>query len=118
MRELEEMFPCLIADVASGRDVLVQGDLNHTPNDPEYSRWATTGLVDSYPQLANDASGGGTLLRPQPRVRLDYVFVSGALQIRLMEARPLNERKFRLYAERPDAVSLSDHLPQLARFRD
>ena len=32
----------------------------------------------------------------------------------------LNKHYFfiRLYAERPDAVSLSDHLPQFARFRD
>ena len=117
-RELEALLPRVIDDIAEGADVIVQGDLNHRPEDPEYPSWAAAGLSDSYAQLGGDPAGGATLLRPHPCRRLDYVFVSGALVPRLTEARPLFENAFRLCAERPDAVSLSDHLPQMAEFRN
>ena len=84
--------------------------------DPEYTVWAQTGLVDSYKEAGNPSHGGGTLLRPQPCARLDYVFVSESMNRRRVEARPLFEDDFRLYAEYANAVALNDHLPQLARF--
>jgi endonuclease/exonuclease/phosphatase family metal-dependent hydrolase len=117
-RELEALLPCVIDDIAKGADVIVQGDLNHRPDDPEYPRWVMAGLSDSYARLGGDPAGGATLLRPHPCRRLDYVFLSDGLRRRLTEARPLFEDGFRLYAELPDAVALSDHLPQLAGFRN
>jgi endonuclease/exonuclease/phosphatase family metal-dependent hydrolase len=117
-RELDVLLPRVADDLARGEDVIVQGDLNHHPVDPEYPRWAVARLTDSYARLGGDPAAGGTLLRPDPLRRLDYVFISRGLETRLSEARPLFEGDFRLYADRPDTVSLSDHLPQLARFRE
>jgi endonuclease/exonuclease/phosphatase family metal-dependent hydrolase len=118
MREIDELLVRVTEDLVGGSDVIVQGDLNHRPEDCEYLRWAKAGLTDSYALLNAKPDGGYTLLRPHPCRRLDYVFVGGGLRDRLEEARPLFEKDFRLYPERPDAVALSDHLPQLARFRD
>ena len=106
------------ADIASGLSLLVQGDFNHTPSGSEYPRWIESCLTDTFAEIGDDAVAGCTLLRPQPCARLDYVLVAGPLRDRLIEARPLFEEEFRLYSKSPDAVSLSDHLPQYARFHD
>ena len=112
--EVKEILKTVTEDIYSGLPVLLQGDLNHTPNGPEYPLWQEAGLIDTYAQLASDPDTGKTLLRPEPVARLDYVFATSNLK--LTEARPLYENDFRLYADRPDFIALSDHLPQMATF--
>lgn len=114
--EVKQILDVVRRDLATGHSVIVQGDLNHTPNGPEYDLWLDAGLVDTFSQMHGDTDDGKTLLRPQPRARLDYVLAGGAIVDQLVEARPLYEDDFRLYEDRPDFVALSDHLPQLARF--
>jgi endonuclease/exonuclease/phosphatase (EEP) superfamily protein YafD len=114
--EVKQILEVVKRDMATGHAVIVQGDLNHTPDGPEYGLWCDAGLVDTFAHMHGETGQGKTLLRPQPRARLDYVMVSGSLAARLVEARPLYEDGFRLYADAPGFVALSDHLPQLARF--
>lgn len=114
--EVKQILEVVTRDMATGHSVIVQGDLNHTPNGPEYALWLDAGLVDTFAHIHGETADGKTLLRPQPRSRLDYVLAAGPISKRLVEARPLYEGDFRLYEEKPDFVSLSDHLPQLAQF--
>ena len=114
--EVKQILEGVKHDVATGHSVIVQGDLNHTPYGPEYNLWLEAGLVDTFVQMHGDTDEGKTLLRPQPRVRLDYILAAGPVVDDLVEARPLYENDFRLYEDRPDFVALSDHLPQLAKF--
>jgi hypothetical protein len=47
---------------------------------------------------------------------LDYIFVRGKLGNRVVAARPLAEGAFILNGADPASISLSDHIPVLARF--
>jgi len=114
--EVKQILEVVKRDIKTGHSVIVQGDLNHTPYGPEYALWLDVGLVDTFSRMHGQTDEGKTLLRPQPRARLDYVLASGAIVDQLVEARPLYEADFRLYENRPDFVALSDHLPQLAKF--
>jgi endonuclease/exonuclease/phosphatase family metal-dependent hydrolase len=114
--EVKQMLEVMKGDLATGHSVIVQGDFNHTPYGPEYAWWLEAGLVDTFAQIHGETDDGKTLLRPQPRDRLDYVLVGGPIKNQLVEARPLYEDDFRLYKDQPDFVALSDHLPQLAKF--
>ncbi len=115
-QEVKRILSVIEKDLATGHSILVQGDMNHTPGGPEYDLWIEAGLVDTFAQMNTDPQAGKTLLRPEPRARIDYIFVAGPLAKNLADARPLFDRDFRLYADQPDFVSLSDHLPQWARF--
>lgn len=117
-QEVRRILSVVKTDIATGHSVLVQGDLNHTPGGPEYDLWLEVGLTDTFAQFHSDPHAGKTLLRPEPRARLDYVFVAGPLANQLEAARPLYEGAFRLYEDQPDFVALSDHLPQGAWFTE
>lgn len=114
--EVKQMLDVMEQDLKTGHSVIVQGDFNHTPYGPEYPLWLDAGLVDTFAQVHGETDEGKTLLRPQPRDRLDYVLAGGPIANQLVDARPLYEDDFRLYEDRPDFVALSDHLPQLAKF--
>ena len=47
-KEMEEIIEVIQEDMESGRSVLLQGDLNHEPEDRAYERWRETGLVDTF----------------------------------------------------------------------
>jgi endonuclease/exonuclease/phosphatase family metal-dependent hydrolase len=99
---------------ASTSSIVLQGDLNHTPDRPEYQRWIEAGMIDAIVR-----SGGQ---RPTFRVdnlnrRLDYILVRGKLENRIASARPLAEGAFILNGADPGSISLSDHIPVLARFQ-
>ena len=51
-----------------------------------------------------------------PKIRLDYIWVSGPLAKRLQAARVLNEGAFRTNPVDPASFALSDHLPVTAKF--
>ena len=85
--EVKRILEVVREDVASGHSVLVQGDLNHTPNGPEYRLWQKVGLVDTFAQITSGSDAGKTLLRPEPVARLDYVWATENLS--LTDARPL-----------------------------
>jgi endonuclease/exonuclease/phosphatase family metal-dependent hydrolase len=115
--EVERVAQAICADLDAGHPVILQGDLNHTPHDPVAAVWTAAGLTDTFLSAPGVEDEGKTLLRPQPRARLDYVLASGSVARLIVSCRPLNEERFRLYPDRPDAISLSDHLPVLAEFQ-
>jgi len=114
LREVPLMLAAMKADLESGRSVILQGDLNHRPEDPEYRMWADAGLTDCFA-----AKGTGqplTIPSTTPRARIDYVWCHGPISSRLRECRVLFEGAFRTNPEDASSVALSDHVPVLAVF--
>lgn len=113
-REVTEMRQVIQVDLDAGRTVVLQGDLNHEPDGPEYPRWVAAGLVDSFA-----AKGSGqplTIPSTKPKKRIDYVWASESLAPRAKECRVLFEGAFRTNPEDPRSFALSDHIPVLAVF--
>ncbi|MPZ99609.1 MAG: endonuclease/exonuclease/phosphatase family protein [Dehalococcoidia bacterium] len=112
-REITWLLEVIAQDMTAGYDVVLQGDLNHRPEMPEYRRWLAAGLVDTFAQAGTGE--GHTYRSDLPMARLDYVFAGGALAERVREARVLTGAPFcAAAAGRPYA--LSDHVPVLAVF--
>lgn len=113
-REVTALLAAMEPEIAAGRPVLFQGDLNHTPDGPEYARWTDAGLVDA--ALQGGAAPGNTIKSDEPTRRIDYVWAGGPLAHRIRDCRVLFEGAFRTNPADPDSFALSDHLPVLARF--
>ena len=114
MREIAEMIAVIGKDMATGRSILFQGDLNHTPQGPEYQRWLDAGLVDTF--AAKGVGQPNTSSSIQPRGRIDYIWAYGPIAKRLTESRVLFEGAFRTNPDDPQSFALSDHLPVMATF--
>ncbi|MBN1342375.1 MAG: endonuclease/exonuclease/phosphatase family protein [Phycisphaerae bacterium] len=114
VREVSEILKSIAADVRAGRPLLVQGDLNHTPKMPSYSRWVEAGLIDT--QAAAGNGDRATIPASKPRLRIDYVWAAGPIAARLKDCRPLFEGQFRTNPDDHGSFALSDHIPVLARF--
>jgi len=113
-REVTQMLAAMEADLQSGRPMILQGDLNHSAEAPEYPRWVDAGLLDTFA-----AAGVGeplTYRSTRRRVRVDYIWVHGPLAERVSECRVLFEGAFRTNPEDPKSFALSDHVPMLAVF--
>ena len=108
------MLAAMEADLQSGRSMLLQGDLNHSPAGPEYGRWVDAGLRDMF--AAAGAGNGFTIRSTRPFARIDYVWAHGPLAERVTECRALFEGAFRTSPGRPKSFALSDHIPVLAVF--
>jgi len=116
LREVESLRDPLEADVRSDRPVLLQGDLNHRPDGPEYGAWADVGLTDAC--AVGDASAEPTFPADDPEKRIDYMWGSERASERLTAARTLSERPFGRGSDpaSPGDPFLSDHLPVAAEF--
>ena len=113
-REVTGMLAVMADDLAANRSVILQGDLNHLPDGPEYPRWVEAGLVDAFA-----AKGQGQPLSipsTGPERRIDYVWSSVGLAARLRECRVLYEGAFRTNPDDPRSFALSDHIPVMATF--
>ena len=113
-REVTGMLAVMAEDLAANRSVILQGDLNHLPDGPEYPRWVEAGLVDAFA-----AKGRGqplTIPSTEPERRIDYVWSSVGLAARLRECRVLYEGAFRTNPDDPRSFALSDHIPVMATF--
>jgi endonuclease/exonuclease/phosphatase family metal-dependent hydrolase len=113
-RELTEMLKVMAGDLRSELNLLFQGDLNHSPEGPEYARWVKAGLQDAY--AVKGQGPPETFDSHKPYKRIDYVWAHGPIAARLSECRTLFERRFRVRPESPQDYALSDHLPVLATF--
>jgi len=112
--EIAAILDVMKTDIKANRPVLLQGDLNHMPQKPEYQQWIGAGLLDTF-----SIKGEGqeyTCRAAHPRMRIDYVWVHGPIADRLTECRVLFEGAFRLNPDDPTAFALSDHLPVMATF--
>lgn len=118
-KEVEEVIKVIQKDIKSGCSVLLQGDLNHEPDDPAYKRWIETGLVDTFGAASVGPSG---TWRPadsppeadEPTQRIDYIFAQGPNLQHLRECRVLKGFPFRTNPSQGKLWSLSDHLPVMA----
>lgn len=113
-REVSEMLEVMKDDLDSGRSLIFQGDLNHTPDGPEYGRWREAGWVDTFARAGK--GDGRTFRSTERRRRIDYIFAHGPIAGRLRECRVLFEGGFRTNPEDPRSFALSDHLPVMASF--
>jgi endonuclease/exonuclease/phosphatase family metal-dependent hydrolase len=108
------MLGAMEADLKAGHSMLALGDFNHDPKQEEYGLWINAGWVDTFAKVGE--GDGLTRDADVPKRRIDYVMAAGPIAKRIVEARPLFEGAFRLDLKDPEAFSLSDHVPQLARF--
>lgn len=121
LREVDTMLEAMRGDLKSGKPLILMGDLNHTPDGPEYAKWRAAGLVDTFAAVgAHDAlpanPEGKTFAADQPRIRIDYVWCAGPLSKNIQASRPLWDGAFRTNPADPRSFALSDHVPQHAEF--
>ena len=57
-REISEMLRSTKADVEAGRSMLLIGDLNHSPEQPEYEMWKKAGWVDTFAEVGKGNGAG------------------------------------------------------------
>jgi endonuclease/exonuclease/phosphatase family metal-dependent hydrolase len=114
MKEIDGMLREIEKDQKAGRSILLQGDLNHRPEAPEYERWVQAGLVDTF--AAKGVGQAFTSSPIMPKARIDYIWAHGPIAARLTEARCLFEGAFRTNPADPQSIALSDHLPVMAVF--
>lgn len=115
LKEIRAMLDSMHDDLASGRSMLLIGDLNHAPDTEEYNLWIKAGWTDTFAQVGHGE--GPTIKADTPQYRIDYILATGPIAARTTESRPLFEAAFRLNPDDEHAFALSDHLPQLARFQ-
>ncbi len=113
-KEVTEILRVIEPVMQSGKSLLLQGDLNHTPDGPEYARWVNAGLVDALANVGNGDQMSFSSIKPAERI--DYVWAAGPIAKRLIECRMLFEGDFRTNPDDPQSIALSDHVPVLARF--
>lgn len=108
------MLRSMKPDLEAGKSMLLIGDLNHSPEQPEYETWKQGGWIDTFAQVGK--GNGATIKADLPKWRIDYVWAAGPIASHVVESKPLYQGAFRLNIADPESVALSDHLPQLAVF--
>ena len=114
LKEIRAMLASMQDDLASGRSMLLIGDLNHAPDTEEYKLWLDAGWVDTFAEVGQ--GDGLTIKADTPQHRIDYVMATGPIAKQIVESRPLFEGAFRLNIADEQSFALSDHLPQFAAF--
>ncbi len=114
-REVPVMLAAMKRDLDAGKSMLLIGDLNHTPDDPEYKQWLAAGWSDTFAKVG--AGKGVTFMADKFDRRIDYILAAGPIAKQVTEARPIFEGAFRINEDDPESFALSDHLPQLAVFK-
>lgn len=113
-REITEILKSINRDIENNKSIIVMGDLNHTPDMPEYAQWMDDGFTDSY--VAAGIGDGLTVGVEEPYKRIDYILAYGLITEYLIESRALFEGAFRTNPSEPNSFALSDHLPHYAKF--
>lgn len=113
-REIAEALKVVKKDLEAGRDVLLQGDFNQTPDAPEHKLWVDLGMVDLFETIG----GRSKLSVPthNPRARLDYIWASKGLATKARSCRILASGAFGMNEDEEWTYALSDHLPIMATF--
>lgn len=114
-REISEMLKSMNNDIEKNNSILLIGDLNHTPEMPEYQQWINAGYTDSF--VAAGKGDGFTIRVDIPSKRIDYILAHGSISENIIESRALFEGAFSTNPSEPNSFALSDHLPQYANFQ-
>lgn len=114
MREAAAIV-ALIEQLRESAPVLLQGDLNHRPEDPEYQVWIDAGLVDIAAKMGAGSELTANSIRP--RARIDYVWATADLAERATAVRVLDGPPFQPDGNDATSFALSDHLPVMAAFQ-
>lgn len=114
-RECQAMVNSMADDLAAGHSVIMQGDLNESPdNSPLYRQWNQSGLQDAF---SGKGTGEGlTCNSTNPQVRIDYIWSAGPISQTLSQCRVLAEGPFIDHPGDLAGFALSDHLPVMATF--
>lgn len=113
-REVTEMLAVMKKDMNLDRSILFQGDLNHTPEGPEYRSWTNAGLFDA---AAKGDPKQFTWKNFSPVKRIDYIWSYGPIASRLREYKVLADGAFVGNPDEPKPFALSDHIPVMATFK-
>ncbi len=113
-RECAAAMEVLADDLAAKRSLLLQGDFNYGPDNPQYAQWKAAGMLDTF--AAKGSGPDGTVTSADPRRRIDYIWAHGPIAARCSACRVLAEAPFRFDRKDLKAYSFSDHLPVLAEF--
>lgn len=114
--EIEHLREAIQVDLGADRPVVLQGDLNHRPDGPEYDVWRDIGLTDAY--VAAGTEPERTFRADEPAERIDYVWVSERLVEHVEAVGVVVDPPFGpgTAFTRPDGPFLSDHLPVAVEF--
>lgn len=113
-KEIEALLEAIKPDMDADKSMILMGDLNHTPDKPEYKLWVDAGWTDTFAKVGK--GDGLTYPADRPKRRIDYVWAHGKIAKQIVESRPLYEGAFRLNLADRESIALSDHVPQLAVF--
>jgi endonuclease/exonuclease/phosphatase family metal-dependent hydrolase len=114
-REISEILKSIENETKEDKSIIVMGDLNHTPDFPEYSQWMDAGFADTFKEAGT--GDGLTIRADMPSKRIDYIFAHGLIAKQIIGSRALFEGAFRTNPSDPESFALSDHVPQFAEFR-
>lgn len=119
MREIDEMILSLEFDLQNEADsILLQGDLNHSPDMEEYEKLSSVDfLKDTFVYGGEENGFGFTHDSIVPSKRIDYIFAGGKLAENILDSRVLFQGNFRLNNNDPYGYALSDHLPVMTDFK-
>jgi endonuclease/exonuclease/phosphatase family metal-dependent hydrolase len=112
--EVLEVLRVLKEDMNLGCSTIVQGDLNHGPEDYFYKLWMNAGLVDAF--VKTGVTEDRTFRADDPRLRLDHILAHGPVSEEMVRCRVLNEPPFDFNKIDDEECALSDHLPVMATF--
>lgn len=113
-REITYMTETIAKDAANKNSIILMGDLNLSPNLPEYGQLMDANLIDSFAKVGS--GDGFTIRADKPSKRIDYIMAIGPIARKIAESRPLAEGAFITNPSDAGSYALSDHMPQFAVF--
>lgn len=115
LEEIDELLKSIQDDVTHHtKSVLLQGDLNSTPDTPEHEKLTSAGLTDTFAKVGS--GDGYTATSKDPHARIDYIYAIGEIAMKVTKSISLYEGDFRLNNADPKGFALSDHIPVLSGF--
>lgn len=114
--EEAEKIIALIHELRKSAPVLLQGDLNHKPEGPEYKLWVDAGLIDIGEKMGIGAEP--TCPTTGGRSRIDYIWATPDLAEKAKAAAVLNKPPFVPDPDDAASFALSDHMPIMAEFAE
>ncbi len=117
MNEIDTLLLSIKHDLDNNADsILLQGDLNHSPDMPEYKHLNTELLKDTFTEAGTENGFGYTYNSIHPAKRIDFIYAAGELSKGILNCETLNQENFSMDINDPKGFALSDYLPVMANF--